>query len=91
MGVKILGVCLISGGVQLWRRIKHALRIVLCYTSTYNLIPLVLVEPQRKSQNYLDLSAYNWKLNHSNLCSTDGPMNFEKWELFLTHPVEQQI
>ena len=51
-------------------------------------ILLVLVRQREKSQKYDDLSSFNWYLNHSDLCSTHGAMNFLKWELFLAHPVE---
>ena len=46
----------------------------------------MLVEERGKSQKYFDLSAFDWDLNHSNLCSTDGAMNFQKWELFPGSP-----
>ena len=47
---------------------------------------LVLVRQREKSQKFFDLSAFNYKLNHSDLCRTDGPMNFQKWELFSGSP-----
>ena len=45
-------------------------------------ILLVLVEQRGKSQKYFDLSAFDWDLNHSNLCNTGGAVNFQKLELF---------
>ena len=45
-------------------------------------ILLVLVKQRQRSQKYFDLSAFNWNLNYSNLCSTHGAMNFLKWEPF---------
>ena len=47
---------------------------------------IVLVGQRGKSQKYFDLSAFKWKLNHSNLHSTDGDMNFQKWELLYGSP-----
>ena len=43
---------------------------------------LLLLEQRGKSQKYFDLSAFEWNLNGSDLCSTDGAMNFQKWEPF---------
>ena len=62
--------------------------VVLCnHENSFKLglpILLVFVKKQRKkSQKYFDLSAgINWNLNHSNLCSTYGAMNFQKWRHF---------
>ena len=46
----------------------------------------VLVEEQGKSQKSFDLSSFDWDLNHSNLCNTDGAMNFQNWEIFSGTP-----
>ena len=47
---------------------------------------IVLVEQQEKSQKHFDLSAFNWNLNSSNLCTTVGAMTFQKRELFSGSP-----
>ena len=49
-------------------------------------ILLVLVKQREKSQKYSHLSAFNWSLDNSNLCSIHGAMNFQKWELFSGSP-----
>ena len=49
-------------------------------------ICLVLVRQREKSQKYSSLSALSWNSNHSNLLSTLGDMNFQKWELFSGSP-----
>ena len=53
-----------------------------------NLSPilLVLVRQLDESQKYLNLSALNWNLNHLNLRSTLGAINFQKWELLSCSP-----
>ena len=43
---------------------------------------------QEKSQKYIDLSTFNKNLSDSNPRSSLGVMNFQKWELFLAHPVD---
>ena len=45
-------------------------------------ILLVLVRQREKSQKYFDPLTLNLNLNDSNLCSSHGVMNFQKWELF---------
>ena len=50
-------------------------------------ILLVVVGQREKSQKYFDPSTFNKNLNDLNPCSSLGVMNFQKWELFLAHPV----
>ena len=47
----------------------------------------MLVGQREKSRKYFDLSTFNYNLTDSNSCSSLGVMNFQKWELFLAHPV----
>ena len=51
-----------------------------------SLILLILMRQRENSQRYFDLSAFNWNLNHSNLLSTLGAMNCEKWEFMSGSP-----
>lgn len=44
----------------------------------------LLIKTQEKYQNYFNLSAYNYNLNHSNLSSS---MHVWKWDMFLAHSV----
>ena len=46
----------------------------------------MLVGQRKKSQKYFDLSTFNYNLYDSNLCSSLGVMNFQKWELFSGSP-----
>ena len=39
---------------------------------------IVLVKQRQKSQKQFNFSAFNWNLNHSNLCCTHDTMNFLK-------------
>ena len=52
---------------------------------------LVLKRQQRKSQKYFELLTFNMKINHSNMLTTLGAMNFQKWEIFLAHLVLYQV
>ena len=47
---------------------------------------LELMRQWEKSHKFFDLSAFNYNLNHSNLWSTLGVMNFQRWELFSGSP-----
>ena len=46
----------------------------------------MLVGQREKSRKYFDLSTFNYNLTDSNLCSSLGVMNFQKWELFSGSP-----
>ena len=43
---------------------------------------LKLLRQQEKSQKYFDLLAFNWNLNHSNLCCNLDAMNFQSGNFF---------